>query len=204
MHIAGSYFTRLKEERVRLGASQEDFAELVGVSRRTQLAYENGTTSPNVDYLADISTHGADVYYILSGHHDDEVPAGHVSLERLPGFGPADGPARILLPEFLVQKKIGMSHITDVRWAINPTPAMEPKIERHAVILVDVTQCRLNEAVDGETYAYILWGRPDVRRLLHRREHWSLVGFGKGADSTDVYKDDLDSLEIFGTVVGVL
>lgn len=195
---------RLREERVRLGMSQQDLAEVGGVTRKTQSAYESGATAPDVAYLARVEARGIDVHYVFGGQRQYGPPPGHVELQALPGFAPAEGPTSILLPEFLLQRKIGLTAIANVRWALNPSRAMEPEIERHQLVLIDISQSQVAELIDGNTYAYTLWGRPDIRRVLHRRDHLSVVGFGKGAESTDVYKDDEDSLEIFGAVVGVL
>jgi transcriptional regulator with XRE-family HTH domain len=195
---------RLKEERVRLGMSQQDLAEVGGVTRKTQSAYESGATAPDVAYLSLVSARGVDVQYVFSGKREGSAIAGHVEIEALPGFAPPEGPTTILLPEFLLQRKIGITSIANVRWGLNPSRAMEPEIERHQLVLVDVSQAQVSELIDGNAYAYTLWGRPDIRRVLHRRDHLSVVGFGKGAESTDVYKDDEDSLEVFGAVVGVL
>lgn len=59
--------TRLKEERKRLGISQEAFAGIAGASRRSQVKWEGDITSPNADALADFSTEGADILYIVTG-----------------------------------------------------------------------------------------------------------------------------------------
>jgi transcriptional regulator with XRE-family HTH domain len=60
---------RLKEERVRLGASQSEFAELVGVSKVTQSRYESGDRSPDTDYWQAAADAGLDVLYVLTGQH---------------------------------------------------------------------------------------------------------------------------------------
>jgi transcriptional regulator with XRE-family HTH domain len=57
---------RLKDERIRLGFNQEDFAILGGVSKNTQLGYEQGTRPPDVSYLFKIADHGADLFYLLA------------------------------------------------------------------------------------------------------------------------------------------
>ena len=170
--------SRLREERVRLGLSQHDFAEIGGVSRKTQSAYESGATAPDVAYLSLVAARGVDVHYVFSGTREGGVVAGHVEIEALPGFAPVDGPEKILLPE-LLQRKIGMASIANVRWALNPSRAMEPEIERNQVVLVDASHAQFSDLIDGNTYAYALWGRPDIRRVLHRRDHWSVVGFAK-------------------------
>lgn len=58
---------RLKEERVRLGFNQADFAALGGVAKTSQFNYEKGDRSPDAEYLARILDAGADVLYVISG-----------------------------------------------------------------------------------------------------------------------------------------
>lgn len=58
---------RLKEERNRLGLSQEKLALAGGVQKRTQINYEANERSPDSDYLALIAQIGVDVNYILTG-----------------------------------------------------------------------------------------------------------------------------------------
>lgn len=58
---------RIKEERVRMGLNQDDFAALAGVQRRAQGSYERGQRLPDAGYLASVAKHGADVQFILTG-----------------------------------------------------------------------------------------------------------------------------------------
>lgn len=60
-------FERLREERDRLGMNQADFAELAGVTKRTQANYESGSRHPDTEYLARIAKGGANVHYIVTG-----------------------------------------------------------------------------------------------------------------------------------------
>jgi transcriptional regulator with XRE-family HTH domain len=62
-----SIFFRLREERERLGFTQEAFAVLGGVQKRAQINYEKGERHPDSAYLAAIAAAGADVLYILTG-----------------------------------------------------------------------------------------------------------------------------------------
>jgi transcriptional regulator with XRE-family HTH domain len=62
-------YSRLLEERKRLGFNQTDFGVLGGVSKWTQLNYEKGTNNPDLDYLVKIGEAGADILYILTGNH---------------------------------------------------------------------------------------------------------------------------------------
>jgi transcriptional regulator with XRE-family HTH domain len=58
---------RLKEERTRMGLSQEEFAKLGYVGRKAQVSYESGERKPDSEYLQGIAEHGADCQYILTG-----------------------------------------------------------------------------------------------------------------------------------------
>jgi transcriptional regulator with XRE-family HTH domain len=58
---------RLKEERKRLGYSQEAFATTAGITRRPYAEWESGNTSPTAAQLAALSAAGADVLYIVTG-----------------------------------------------------------------------------------------------------------------------------------------
>lgn len=63
----GTFQSRLKEERVRLGYNQADFAAAGGVGRTAQINYEKGGRSPDSEYLLAIGQKGADIAYILTG-----------------------------------------------------------------------------------------------------------------------------------------
>lgn len=64
MEIIGK---RLREERNRLGFTQEEFAEIAKIVKNTQLKYENGSRYPDALYLQAISEVGADISYIVTG-----------------------------------------------------------------------------------------------------------------------------------------
>lgn len=59
--------SRLKEERKRLGLSQQDFGSIGGVEANAQGKYESGERIPRSDYLAALGKKGIDVMYVLSG-----------------------------------------------------------------------------------------------------------------------------------------
>lgn len=65
---------RLKEERVRLGFNQADFAQVGGVAKTSQFNYEKGERSPDALYLAKVAGVGADILYIVSGHRTPCAP----------------------------------------------------------------------------------------------------------------------------------
>lgn len=64
------YGEKIREERERLGLSQDSFGELAGVTKKTQGLYERGEREPNGAYLQAISAAGCDVLYILTGRRE--------------------------------------------------------------------------------------------------------------------------------------
>ena len=58
---------RLRDERVRLGLSQEDLAQAGGVNRNTQGSYERGARNPDTAYLAAVASLGIDTVFVLTG-----------------------------------------------------------------------------------------------------------------------------------------
>lgn len=59
---------RLKEERVRLGYNQADFAAIAGVAKTSQFNYEKGERSPDAVYLTAVAEKGVDVLYVVTGN----------------------------------------------------------------------------------------------------------------------------------------
>ena len=70
---------RLREERERLGFSQNDFAALVPVTRKTMFNWESGAGHVATEALAVWARSGLDVLYVVTG-------------ERLPMQHPVPGP----------------------------------------------------------------------------------------------------------------
>lgn len=66
---------RIREERDRLGLSQEEFAALGGVRKRAQIYYEQDERCPDGHYFAAIAAAGADVTYVLTGARSAGAPA---------------------------------------------------------------------------------------------------------------------------------
>lgn len=58
---------RLKEERLRLGKSQQALATALGIAKKSQTNYELGHSVPPVTYLAAAAAAGVDVLYVLTG-----------------------------------------------------------------------------------------------------------------------------------------
>lgn len=61
---------RLKEERKRLGLSQEDFGEILGRDRRTIYSYESCKSPVDTAFLDAFARVGGDVRYVLFGQRE--------------------------------------------------------------------------------------------------------------------------------------
>ena len=64
---------RLKAERERLGLTQPAIAKVAGTTKKSQIDYEKGTTSPKADYLLAVSQAGVDLIYVLTGKRSDGI-----------------------------------------------------------------------------------------------------------------------------------
>ena len=58
---------RFKEERERLGMTQQEMAVLGGSSLRTMQGYESGTFPPKTEFLASVAPAGVDINYVVTG-----------------------------------------------------------------------------------------------------------------------------------------
>jgi transcriptional regulator with XRE-family HTH domain len=75
---------RIREERLKKGLSQNEFAKLAHVHRQTQINYEQGERKPDTDYLLAIAEMGVDVEYVLTGKSPREtLGAYHAILEEI-------------------------------------------------------------------------------------------------------------------------
>jgi DNA-binding transcriptional regulator YdaS (Cro superfamily) len=134
----------------------------------------------------------------------DAVPPGHVLIDRLHGFGRENAPSYAVLPMFVAEMKVGKTPIEHVRWVLQPTGAMSPTILQGALVLIDSTKSSHSEVVDGGLYAYELYGRPYVRRIVFGRDSWSLCGHDASSERVVLKSGDLDDLHIHGAVLGWL
>lgn len=59
---------RLKNERIRLGLNQAEFAKRLGIHKNTQTNYESGKRKPSNEYYAAAAELGINVPYVITGN----------------------------------------------------------------------------------------------------------------------------------------
>lgn len=64
---------RIRQARTRAGLKQSELAEIGGVARATQVAYEAGSTEPTTTYLRNIQQSSIDLPYVLFGTETQDV-----------------------------------------------------------------------------------------------------------------------------------
>jgi transcriptional regulator with XRE-family HTH domain len=77
--------TRLREERDRLGLTQEEFARLGGVQKLAQHKYEKGDRTPSVEYLNAIEPYGINIGYLFSGSKGAEATT-NIDVDLMQGI----------------------------------------------------------------------------------------------------------------------
>lgn len=87
-----SISARLREERIRVGLSQQALGEIGGVLKQAQLKYEKGDRFPDAAYLAAIAKAGIDIRYVLTNERDYEPVKKPTAEEQilLDGFRTLD------------------------------------------------------------------------------------------------------------------
>lgn len=102
---------RLREERVRLGYNQADFAAIASVAKTSQFNYEKGDRSPDAVYLEAVSLKGVDVLYVLTGKrsHPESYRLSNDAAELVQIFDKlGEGDRAILLRTAKAFEKAGL------------------------------------------------------------------------------------------------
>jgi transcriptional regulator with XRE-family HTH domain len=82
MQVRVALGRRLREERLRVGLSQQSLGEACGVRKQAQLKYESGESTPSADYLATLADVGIDAGYVLTGRASAALAADEAELLR--------------------------------------------------------------------------------------------------------------------------
>ena len=211
-------YTQAFAEAIQTAGMRNDYIALkTGVSSNQVSQWRRGRRpipaqyAPNLGALLAVPPERISVAYarlveagVMAEAMEIPVPKGHVRIPRLADFGRPDALDDCYLPEFVVRQKIGATPIEHVRWTLQPSQALAPQIERDALVLIDTRVTKHADVVDGANYVFTLWGRPDIRRILIRRDLWLLTKYNSETERTDVYETDLTHLNLFGLVVGWL
>lgn len=73
MSFNASCGERLREERDRLGFTQQEMADRIGVRREMSSKYERGQAVPGGDALTAFAATGGDVQYVLTGQRSSNA-----------------------------------------------------------------------------------------------------------------------------------
>lgn len=74
-HPLGDGFgERMRSERKRLGLTQEDLAQRVGIRQQTVLKYEKGDTSPALQFIYALHGLGFNMQFLLYGREQAPLP----------------------------------------------------------------------------------------------------------------------------------
>lgn len=73
---------RVKEERKRLGLTQEEAAEKCGIRRQQWIRYEKGTSEFDGEALRNFGEAGASISYILTGERSNVTSVGHIGIDK--------------------------------------------------------------------------------------------------------------------------
>lgn len=133
------------------------------------------------------------------------VPSGHVALGRLHGFDNTPGPDSLIFPELVVRQRAPLASARDLRWMVNPTEGLAPRLPKGAVLLVDASVTQHDQVADGDTYIVRMWGRVNVRRIfIIGPNEYRLRGDNELEERRDITGPEYQHLEIGGRVIGAI
>jgi transcriptional regulator with XRE-family HTH domain len=64
---SGELGKRLRQERLKSGLNQSDFAALAETSLQSQMRYETGQQMPKLEYLFALAPNGVDIGFVVTG-----------------------------------------------------------------------------------------------------------------------------------------
>ena len=104
----GNFAERLKEIRLQKNLTQEAFAVIAGVTKKSQLNYEKGERSPDADYLMRLAEEGLDVKYLLTGKRD-RSKLNYIQGQLLDFYDKADDDSRAAVFDLFMVEQSGES-----------------------------------------------------------------------------------------------
>lgn len=218
---------RLRQERERLGLSQKAFGELGGVSKNTQLAYENGSSQFSIDYLTKLASHGLDIGFVTTGRRfgDGDADSGQVGNPRAAyradrlvraemvdvaeidlrfGLG-GEYMDEVPVPQMRSFSRDWLRQITTsppehLYWAKGQGNSMEPTISDGDILLIDRTQAT---PAFGDLYWAIAFGHVGMIKRLRPMPDGSVKILSDNPSVPPETAVD-EELHVFGRVVAVV
>lgn len=75
---------RLRRERERLGLTQQEFADKLGVNRMSQVNYESGKRYPGEEYFENMNhIEGIDTFYLIFGMYAEDISSLTLGAQAL-------------------------------------------------------------------------------------------------------------------------
>ncbi len=146
---------RLSEFRKERGFSQKEFSRIVGVSKTTQVNYESGKRSPNVDYWQQVSAIGADIQYILTGEPSgkstnlgDLDPKAAESNGKLASVANLPLDEQMLLMAFRTLDKAGKAQALGLISGLEPAETPQKTASSNPKIVINGS---VGQSVDSQT-----------------------------------------------------
>lgn len=131
--------SRMKAERERLGLTQSELADRLGVIRLTIVKYEAGTTCPGVDLIGTLKANGFDTDFIVDGYMSLNSTIGQQQFAAILSW---------------VKREAAISgHEIDITQQISLTWAVFDQLRRTAMrseIKVSEIKSAVHSAISGE------------------------------------------------------
>ena len=143
-----SYGARLREERERLGVTQEALANRCGVTVQSQRNYEAARRKPDIEYLERAAVEGIEVCYVVTGRRsvsNRPAPADLAVAEEPAPYRaerPLSGAEKLLVQDFRALDQPDKKHVLGVvakmakaarpQWEPAPTEGMLTREEWNA------------------------------------------------------------------------
>ncbi len=132
---SASISARFKEERERLGLTQQEIAAAGNVGHRTVQGWESGSFAPKAEFLAHAATIGVDVTYIITGRRSAPIstqsapaPASDADAIHIPILSAVGsmGPGNELMPDDVILGDVPVSR----QWLSRHLPRSRPEALR--------------------------------------------------------------------------
>ena len=179
--------------------TQIQFAELGHVSKNSQMAYEKGGTPPSAEYLLELTNHGVDANYVLTGQRSSQPLANDenmVDIEEIDlayglGWTYADGHIEVR------QHRVARSFLE----SITSTPAkmltiarglgdsMTPTLQDGDMVIIDRSQRTIRE--QDAIWAMTIGDIAMIKRVRIRGEKVTLLSDNERVPADEAHHEEI-------------